>query len=323
MAVLSDKTIKDRIKRNELIPGGDPAGATHCSYEFTAASILQGGSHEAKEVTESGVVIKPAQLVWIRAREDISMPANTVGLWIQTQKLARQGLLLLNISLIEPGYEGPLTAVLVNFGKNKVVIRQDTKIAKIVFLTLDSATDKLVGKWDPKAYDTELMDMAVNAPASFLQLESFLPNIEERANARLMAMDKEIELNIGNIANEAKFKLEQELGEKMKSSFIRGHIGLFGSFIVVLGAFLFVITTFLPRLAAEYSGVEELARKAVMAQQAETIAGLTTRLDNQATEIESLKKIFSVKVGDNKPQRQDDPSDTTRLTTPDNTVPKQ
>jgi len=61
-----------------------------------------------------------------------------------------------------------------------------------------------------------------------------------------------------------------------------------------------------------------------MAQQVETIAGLTTRLDNQATEIESLKKqISSAKVGDSKPQRQDDPSDTTNLTSPESTVPKQ
>jgi len=312
MAVLCDKTIKEKISKNELIPFGNPDGATHCSYEFTAALILRGGSHEPIQVTESGVVIKPAQLVWIRAREDISMPANMVGLWIQTQKLARQGLLLLNISLIEPGYEGPLTAVLVNFGKNKVIIRPDTKIAKIVFFTLDDPADELVGKWNSKTYDVELMDMAANAPASFLQLESFLPNIEERAKARLMAMDKEIETNVGNITNEAKFNLEKELSEKMKSSFIKGHIGLFGSFIVVLGAFLFVITTFLPRLAAEYSGIEELAQKAALVQQAQTITDLNTQLSTLTTEIESLKK-----------QLRRDISDTTSLPDANNVAPNQ
>lgn len=290
MAVLSDKTIKERINNKELVPNGNVDNATHCSYEFTAALMLRGGSNQTERIVEPGVVIEPAQLVWIRARDEISIPADMVGLWIQTQTLARQGLLLLNITLIEPGYEGPLSAVLVNFGNKKVIIRPDTKIAKVVFLTLDSEADELVEKGNSNTYDAKLLDMAANAPTSFLQLETFLPNIEERAKARLMAMDKEIELNVGNIVNEARFNLEKELGEKMKRSFIRGHIGLFGSFIVVLGAFMFVITTFLPRLAAEYSGVEELARKASIVQQAETITGLNTRLNTLAIEIESLKK---------------------------------
>lgn len=290
MAVLSDKTIKRMIQKNELVPSGNTDSATHCSYEFTAALILKGGSPKAEPIIESGVVIEPAQLVWLRAQEEISIPAGMVGLWIQTQTLARQGLLLLNITLIEPGYEGPLSAVLVNFGNKKVIIRPDTKIAKVVFLTLDSKADKLVEKWDSKTYNAELLDMAANAPTSFLQLETFLPNIEERAKARLMAMDKEIELNVGNIANEARFNLEKELKEKMKRSFIKGHIGLFGGFVTGCAAVLILVTSFLPRLAAEYSGVEELARKASIVQQAETFTVLNTRLNTLATEIESLKK---------------------------------
>jgi hypothetical protein len=209
--------------------------------------------------------------------------------------------------------------VLVNFGRNKVVISPDTKIAKVMFLPLDSDTTKPVGEWDKKKYDYELAAIAANAPQSFLQLESFLPNIEERANAKLEAMDKQIESTVGDIANHAKFDLEKELGEKMKRSFFKGHIGLFAGFLFGLSVVFLVIITFLPRLAAEYSGVEELARKAVMAQQAETFTGLTTRLDSLATEIESVKKQLSIiNVGEDKTQGQDNSSDTTRLISPEN-----
>jgi len=119
MTVLSDKTIKEMIEDNKLIPNGNVDNATHCSYEFTAVLMVRGSSHEEEEITGSGVVIEPAQLGWIKAREEISMPPNMVGLWIQTQTLARKGLLLLNITIIEPGYKGPLSAVLVNFGEKK------------------------------------------------------------------------------------------------------------------------------------------------------------------------------------------------------------
>ncbi|MDT8303971.1 MAG: hypothetical protein RQ760_20990 [Sedimentisphaerales bacterium] len=312
MAVLSDKTIKDKIANNELIPNGKADNATHCSYEFTAELMLRGGSNQAKEITEPGIPVEPAQLVWIRAREEISVPASMVGLWIQTQTLARQGLLLLNITLIEPGYEGPLTAVLVNFGNKKVIIRPDTKIAKVVFLTLDSKADKLVEKRDSKTYDAKLLEMAANAPTSFLQLESFLPNIEERAKARIMAMDKEVELNVGNIVNDAQFKLQHELGEQMKRTFFKGHIGLIAGFLFGCLAVLFLMTTILPRFAAEYSGVEEIAKKASIVQQAKTITDLSTQLHTMETEIESLKK-----------QIQADTANTNHLSDTNNADPNQ
>jgi len=144
MTVLSDKTIKERIAKSELVPKGNPSSATHCSYEFTAAQMLRGGAPRALPISKRGTVIKPAQLVWITACEEISVPSDMVGLWIETQTFGREGLLLLNISLIEPGYKGPLSAVLVNFGKKPVPIFPHTKIAKVIFLSLDDDADKEV-----------------------------------------------------------------------------------------------------------------------------------------------------------------------------------
>ena len=54
--------------------------------------------------------------------------------------LSRQGVLLLNISLVEPGYEGYLTTVLVNFGNKNVVISPTTTIAKVAFFIPSSTT---------------------------------------------------------------------------------------------------------------------------------------------------------------------------------------
>lgn len=290
MAVLSDKTIKKMIKDNKLVPNGNVDNATHCSYEFTAALMIHGSSHEEEEIHESVAVIKPAQLVWIKAREKISTPADMVGVWIQTQTLARKGLLLLNISLIEPGYEGPLTAVFVNFGNQNVIIRKDTKIAKVIFLPLDSDATKLVGKWNSKTYDEKLLDMAANAPTSFLQLQSFLPNIEEKANAKLDAIDREIKRSVDTIVKQTRSSFKEDLQGDLKSTLIKWGGGIAAGFIFSFAAVLFGIFTFLPRLTAEYSKVDELARKASMVQQAETMNGLSTKLRFLETEIESLKK---------------------------------
>ena len=64
MTVLSDRILRDRISKHELILDGRPDRAKHCSYEFTAAAIVKGGSSEFKKITEP-VTISPVQLVWI------------------------------------------------------------------------------------------------------------------------------------------------------------------------------------------------------------------------------------------------------------------
>ncbi len=289
MAVLSDKTIKERINKKELVPNGNVDSAKHCSYEFTAALMLRGGSHESNNVTPKGVVIKPAELVWIKANEEIAMPPDMVGLWIQTQTLARQGLLLLNITLIEPGYEGPLSAVFVNFGNKSVVIDSNTKIAKVIFLPLDNAAINLIENSDFDKYDKWLKDMSANAPETFLQLQTFLPNLEERAKAKLDAIEKEIERSVNDVVKKTRTAFKDDLQGDLKGTLLKWGGGVVAGFLISCAVVWLMISTLLPRLA-EYSKIDTMARKAAVVQQAETITGLRKQLQKQTTAIESIKE---------------------------------
>lgn len=318
MAVLSDKTIKERIAENKLIPGGDPDRATHCSYEFTAASILRGGSPKAEQVTES-VVIEPAQLVWIRAREEISIPPNMVGLWIQTQKLARDGLLLLNISLIEPGYKGPLSAVLVNFGKEPVPISPRTKIAKVMFLPLDGDAANLVEGCGSEEYNDHLAKMALAGPTTFLQLQAF----DLKADDILDNMKKRMKAEVSSLAAQAKDQLGKALKGDIRIAFLKWGGPVLGGLVLGCAIVWLMISSYLPRLS-EYGKFDELARRAAMTQQAETITGLNTQFELQKAEIEALKKQFDdLKTGNSNPQSRGDATDTTSLPGTDNVVPSQ
>jgi len=290
MAVLSDKTLREKIANNELIFNGKPARATHCSYEFTAAKIIFGGSSEFKTISESGEMIPPARLVWVRARETISVPPNMVGLWIQTQSLSRQGVLLLNISLVEPGYEGYLTAVLVNFGKKDVVIGPTTTIAKVIFLPLDDDTIDKVKPSDSESYDGLILEMAANAPASFLQLESFLPRIEEKAEEKLKVIDEEAKRRVDRAATKVKSEIEKDLRGNVKRLVLQwGGLGLSG-FVLACGAVWFGVITLLPQLIASHSQVDELVQEAVERQKGSPWDTLSRRFDAQAGEIEALRR---------------------------------
>jgi len=306
MAVLSDKTIKRRI--NELVPNGNADNATHCSYEFTAELMLRGGRPHFLPINKRGTIIKPAQLVWIRASEDISMPPNMVGLWIQTQNLARKGLLLLNISLIEPGYKGPLSAVLVNFGKNPVHIFPNTKIAKVIFLSLDDNATKLVTKrYDSEEYNRDLASIAEIAPKTFLQLQSF----EKKADDILETMKREMIQNVKNMADLAKNKIIDDLQSNLRGTLLKWGGLVAAGLLIGCTIVWLMMSSYLPRLS-EYAKFDELARRASMSQQASTITGLNTQIQTLATEVKSLKE-----------QMQIDSTNTKYVSDPNNTDPNQ
>src|SRR5215471_3774604 len=113
-----------------------------CSYQFRPGVIVPTGSDDPESCarnwtgsTRAGdlYVVKPGDLVWVRTIESVSMPPDICAFWWQTSRLSRKGLMLVNMSMVEPGYQGPLACLFMNFGKKPVILDPDTVIAKLVF----------------------------------------------------------------------------------------------------------------------------------------------------------------------------------------------
>lgn len=132
MTVFSDNTIL--AKFDQLINDGDSSRVRGCAYSFVAGKIFPSphsdepahkdvldwttqvvGAWPGEEVYE----ICPGELVSMRTREAVRMPADVCGIWNQTDGLSRKGLMLVNLSAVPPGYEGHLTCTFVNFGKHQ------------------------------------------------------------------------------------------------------------------------------------------------------------------------------------------------------------
>ena len=135
MSVLSDTTIRNLMQQQQLVLNGDTSSAKHCAYEFKAGRIVYGGIEapaqqvSAIDLTSSPsqtAVIPPSGVAWVRTTETVRIPQNMVGIWIQTNSLSRRGLLLLNSTLVEPGYEGPLSAHFVNLSSSPISLSSST-----------------------------------------------------------------------------------------------------------------------------------------------------------------------------------------------------
>lgn len=204
MTVLNDTAILARF--NSLLIGGDQSRIGAFMYYFVPGKIFPSGLDDTgsakspidwtKKVVhawpgETAYVVNPGSLVSLRTRELVMMPNDLCGLWYQTDSLARHGLLLVNMSTVPPGYEGPLTCTFVNFGKKSVPITPSTNVAKLLFLPLDAATSRSARRREERDYDSSLADMAREFPVSFLQISDRTKELVARIdaeNARLTAL---------------------------------------------------------------------------------------------------------------------------------------
>ena len=81
--------------------------------------------------------------------------------------------MLINMSMVDPGYEGSLACLFVNFGRQPVDIDPGITVARLVFHRLDGGNVPF-GKGAPREeYDRQLRDVALNGPTSFLSFQEF------------------------------------------------------------------------------------------------------------------------------------------------------
>lgn len=185
MTILSDTAIKERIRNDGLIANGDPDAGRQCSYRFTASKIYHGGSEGLVVDFEDDDhdLIQPGEFVWVRMKELVKLPNDLCAFWWQTNKLSRKGLLLMNMSVVEPGYEGPLSCLFINFSKEPVLVTPGMALTKLVFLKMDQATTRSAGKvgTTPEAirrYDASVHVDAIQRPSRFFRMQELIDGLQ-------------------------------------------------------------------------------------------------------------------------------------------------
>lgn len=114
--------------------------------------------------------LKPNELVIFQTREKISMPLNLSASYAALDSIAKQGVLLINASMVEPGYEGYLSGVLLNFSSRSFFISPNMEIVKISFSEVTGGVrDKLHERIDD--YTEQLQIKAQNYTQTFLDID--------------------------------------------------------------------------------------------------------------------------------------------------------
>lgn len=287
MAVLSDTTIRELMKAKQLILDGDPSHARHCSYEFKAGRIVFGGIEPPSQQVTSidlwgaapqSATIQPSGVAWVRSKEKVKIPPNMLGMWVQTNSLSRRGLLLLNSTLVEPGYEGHLSAHFVNLGASPVSLSSNTTIAKLIFAQLDANASEMIDSASFRNYDAMIDDLAACSNRSFLRIRELVPDLSKASDASVAEAEKKIDALVSKSLEDTK----DELAELKKDTFLKVGGG-FAVGLIVVAAVLFFLYPILRSIDVDSS---DRISKVVATKNAEFI----DQLKKMQTDIDVIKQ---------------------------------
>jgi deoxycytidine triphosphate deaminase len=191
--ILRDIEIKALVDEKQLIQNFEPVELSNCRYNLRAGRAFSPATGAEQVISESprwrrkfqrhlGWEIKPAETLIVMTTESICMPPEIMATYGQLNRLAQRGVSLINTSIVEPGYKGPLSCFLVNFSRETVYIYPGDAVAKMCFFRLTGAPDKLRRQEvTTDQYERVLRESAQRYPISLLDISG----LEERVSDRV------------------------------------------------------------------------------------------------------------------------------------------
>jgi deoxycytidine triphosphate deaminase len=175
MGLIGKDILKQCITKN-----GDQKLAKAASYNLTAGKVFVRGKERSLPCT-----IGPQQMCVIVSRETVKVPVGYVGYAMPKTGLCFKGVLCLNTGIIDPGYDGRLSTVAINFDKEECEIEDGEQFLRLVVHRLAdmTAVDPEREKSD-EAYLEERKQDSKKFPLTFLDVPGQFQKIADKILGR-------------------------------------------------------------------------------------------------------------------------------------------
>jgi len=127
--------IREEIVREGLVSPANQIKLKNSTCDLTIGRIFPMG--EDISDWDSGLdqfLLAPSHMVTVMTTQKLSLPNHITGLATLVTSLTQEGILCLNTGIVDPGYEGHLSATLVNFSSIPRPIKLNDRLFRVVFL---------------------------------------------------------------------------------------------------------------------------------------------------------------------------------------------
>jgi deoxycytidine triphosphate deaminase len=191
MAMILTDTDIEQLAASGGLQNHVPANIRNCGCLLTAIAAFDPGSGNERLLGDAADNTKPHfwelgpnETLVVMTRERVNIPPDLCASYTPLNRLAAQGIMLLNSAIVEPGYDGPLSCFLLNFSSKPVQIAEGEEISKIAFHTLTAAPKALQRQTlTTKDYKVFLSKSARRFHRSFLDVSGIEDRAAEKAQA--------------------------------------------------------------------------------------------------------------------------------------------
>lgn len=163
----------NEITSKGIVSGAVAAGQRSTTYDATVGAII----HCGVEIDESSFKLPPRGIVWLVSAEDFALPPQVTGLATLKTQWTHQGVLALNVGVVDPGWHGPLAAAVVNFSNSPFVIKKGDPFFRILFQKHIGVGQKVEVKRDQ--YLAQVRNQSRAFSSTFLNMTSLVKEVSD------------------------------------------------------------------------------------------------------------------------------------------------
>lgn len=171
--------------------GGHPA--TPVKEYWKVGQVMTIGEivdHKGKKV--DSLVLEPQGIAHLVSEQEVQLPLDVCALAHVLTRKCNQGLLTLNIGVIDPGWSGKISTSILNFSAERRLLSKGDKFIRLTFhrVAMEEGSEYLRNdRWanvDGGSYRRDVCSRAVdNFGKYFLNIDQLVGRASEKENARL------------------------------------------------------------------------------------------------------------------------------------------
>ena len=218
MLITGKKIIRDKLLESataENISGG--------CYYLQIHSIIPAGegakTYDAKK-PQKFYVLEPGGMAWIISQETFGITDTSITALVTLRSgFTKQGMLALDVGLVDANFAGPIGSLVINFSKNQIRLNEGDQFFRVMFLKHDETSGVHAPeavKFTHEEYIQKILtDTVGDFPSTFLQTAEMEDRIRDSVTKDLAA------------------KLEPELLDKLATRFLAKNWGKITIFVLV------------------------------------------------------------------------------------------
>jgi len=178
----------EQIKKQNLIEGSSDSMFKAASYNLRIAKIVP---VDGKEV--SAYALPSLGMVEVVSAEKVHLPKEIAGYATVKTSLCNEGILAINIGIVDPGYNGLISSTLINFGKNSYYLEFGQEFLRLTFheyKAQDEVPALSAQKPDAEYIKDKKLKVLAHFSSTFLNIEEKIAEITNRVANRVLGQWK-------------------------------------------------------------------------------------------------------------------------------------